>query len=333
MDQTEELVDLSLFAVSPTDDRHFAVSDRPSPPYLSTRSAYTDNTLRAYAENTLRQHDYHSPRSCTMKPLPPLPSRRLGGRRGCPLQNRVETQSSCILRRIRRPHRPDDPPPFHHNTITQRRHIPPPPQLTLSVPQPTPQRTRSCTSPSPMVWLPNEQMWLISDEAHPDAYREAYDDSLPTYTRRNYSRSESPPATRGLGYDLTPPLTPVQDQLRSLLEPREAERALAAAVSGSSEPMQGEMPRAPAMADWSASWFPPSEEVEVVERETASLLSFREQDTASLLPSRGTSFRSVVSAFDNDDNEDTDRPAPTPSTTRCRWECMAHRVARPKSTI
>ena len=331
-----ELVDLSLFAVSPTNDSHFAVLNPPSPLYLSSRSAYTENTLRAYAENTLRQHDYRPPRSCTMKPLPPLPSRGLGGRRGGPLyQERNDVQSNCILRRIRRP-RPDDLPPYENrHTIPQRRNIPPPPQLTLSVPQST-QRQRSHTAPSPMVWLPDEQMWLISDEAHPDLGNEVYEDSPPAYTRRNYSRSESPPASY-LQYDLTPPLTPVQDQLRSLLEPRERERTSSSALGR--EPMQSEMPRAPAMADWSASYFPPSSEPEPLLREQRypSIEVERDfdlsGDAASDLSSRTTSFRSTVSAFEDDGAEAVERKPSLPESSTYRWGGMARRVARPASTI
>lgn len=305
MERNDELVDLSLFAVSPTGDSHFAVSDSPSPLRQTSRSAYTENTLRTYAENTLRSHNYYLPRSCTMKPLPPLPSRRLGGRRG-PFPDTHDPQSCCILRRIRRP-RPDDSPFNPHHTIPQRRNIPPPPQLTLSVPEPsTQQRARSHTSPSPMVWLPDEQMWLISDEAHPEVNRGAYEDYPPAYTRRDYSRSESPPASQ-FHYDLTPPLTPVQDQLRSLLEPREEDRLLSSSLS-EREPMQEEMPRAPAMMDWSASYFPPSSPSLQVDQD---------------VPSRETSFRSAVSRFDEEGSQE---PA-------CMWEWMARRVSRPASTL
>ncbi len=306
MEPNDELVDLSLFAVSPTNDSHFAVSDPPSLPHQTSRSAYTENTLRTYAENTLQNYDYYHPRSCTMKPLPPLPSRRLGGRRG-PFPDTRDVQSCCILRRIRRP-RPDEPLFDPHHSIPQRRNIPPPPQLTLSVPETSiQQRARSHTSPSPMVWLPDEQMWLTSDEALPGLDREAYQESPPAYTRRNYSRSESPP-TRHFHYDLTPPLSPVQDQLRSLLEPREEDRLLSSSLS-EREPIQEEMPRAPAMMDWSASYFPPSSS-------TPSLRVERD------VPSRETSFRSAVSRFEEE----------TPRET-CSWEWVARRVVRPASTM
>ena len=321
------LVDLSLFAASPTDDRHFAVSGSPSPPYHRSRSAYVENTLSAYAENTFRYHDYHHPQICTMKPLPPLPSRRLGGRRGHH-HNHNDPRSCCLLNRIRRPNRADESPfDPRYNTISQRRNIPSPPLLTLSVPQP-PQRTRSHTAPSPMVWLPDEQMWLVSDEAQP-VQHDTHVNSPPACTRRNYSRSESPP-TSYFHYDLTPPLTPVQDQLRSLLEPREQDRSLAASLADR-EPFQQDMPRAPAMADWSASFFPPSIEASpMAGHDSGSAPPAESDEDSTLLPSRETSTRSVasgvsaISSFDGQERRGREE---------VRWVWAARRVVRPASTM
>ena len=111
--------------------------------------------------------------------------------------------------------------------------------------------------------------------------------------------------------------------------------------------MQREMPRAPAMTDWSASYFPPSAEPEaMLQAEPTPLLQPEHphpsieieqdfdwhNDAASDIPSRATSFRSAVSAFD-DDEPVAERKPSLPESSPCRWGSMARRVARPASTI
>lgn len=116
-------------------------------------------------------------------------------------------------------------------SLLQRRNTPATPQLTLSIPHESPKPSVASKSQqphhaaSPMVWMPDEQMWLIVGEAEqrtaqatPSAYP-----TPPAYTPRAFARSE--PSSRVTSqWNLTPPQTPIQSQLQSLLQPRDEER-------------------------------------------------------------------------------------------------------------
>ncbi|KAL8768797.1 MAG: hypothetical protein Q9209_005086 [Squamulea sp. 1 TL-2023] len=217
----EGLVDLSLFATSPTDDRHFVVDDAPS----------TERTIRARPGGLASlHHGYPLPRCYTMKPLPPLPPRKLCRKRGS--GGRPDFTSRCILTRMKRQRMGDDS--YGRGvTIQQRRNGPTAatPQLTLTLP---PSTNRATTrAPSAMIWMPDEQMWLTADEIagprphsptnsndHPNAYME----NTLFYQRSEYPRSEPSPGPYTY-YDITPPDdSPVLSQLRSLLtEPQNEE--------------------------------------------------------------------------------------------------------------
>ena len=223
---TEELVDLSLFATPPTIDPHFALADFPGQQYNSQPDV-----------RSLRNFSRPLPRDYSSKPLPPLPRRRR-----YPTPRRCDIESHCIINRIKRsrsneqsPTQNIDVPPrrnltsptfplgtsaYQENTLMQRRNpISPPPQLTLSAPQ---SNSRSLSTASAMVWMPEEQMWLISGEVQRDvisshepyAAPPAY---TPAYASGNFTRSEPSP-TMQYQHDLTPPLSPVQIQLERLLE-------------------------------------------------------------------------------------------------------------------
>ena len=233
---TEELVDLSLFATSPNFDRHFALPDAPGQQHSFQPDAYP-----------LRNSSRPLPRDYSSKPLPPLPRRRMCPTPRCPTPKRCDIESHCIINKIKRARSNDQPPTqninlprrrnltsptpqvgfsaYQENTILQRRNpTSPAPQLTLSAPQ---SNSRSLNTASAMVWMPEEQMWLIAGEMQRDVIsshepQPAPPAYTPTYIPRNCTRSEPSPTIRS-HHDLTPPMTPVQVQLERLLEQQRRE--------------------------------------------------------------------------------------------------------------
>lgn len=212
MSGIEGLVDLSLFATSPTDDRHFALPHDPP----QAEPIYRE--VPCYRSQ--RERNGHLPRSFAMKPLPPLPARRLCRRR--PARGRHDVGSRCILMRIKKS-RLDDGTGNESPTIQQRRNAHPTPQLTLSVPPPPAQAQRAERAesaeraPRPtMVWLPEEQMWLIQDAA--DEVPPYYWDHTPPpgQNQHRYTRSEPSPDSH-THFDLSP-TSPVRNQFLSLME-------------------------------------------------------------------------------------------------------------------
>ena len=214
------LVDLSLFATSPTDDRHFVVDDLPP----------TDRIFRARTGGLASmQYGYPLPRCYTMKPLPPLPPRKLCSRRRGSGRG-PDFTSRCILTRMKR-QRADDDSFGRGATIQQRRSGPTTatPQLTLTLPRSSSQPTARTSSA--MIWMPDEQMWLIAEEITGQNHGNANnfdlsaweENTLDYYQRPDYPRSEPSPGPYTY-YDLTPPDSPVLSQFRSLLvEPRDEE--------------------------------------------------------------------------------------------------------------
>ena len=226
---TEELVDLSLFATSPTFDHHF------TPPVSGEQHIAQPDA------HSLRNFRRPLPRDYSSKPLPPLPRRRRPTPR-CPTPKRCDIESHCIINKLKRA-RSHEPAPTQNVNLLQRRNLTSPtpqagfsayqentllqrrnptssaPQLTLSAPQ---SNSRSLNAASAMVWMPDEQMWLITGEVQQDvisshepvAAPPAYS---PNYTPRNFTRSEPSPTIRS-SHDLTPPMTPIQAQLERLLE-------------------------------------------------------------------------------------------------------------------
>lgn len=217
MSGTEGLVDLSLFATSPTDDRHFAPSNAPP-----TEHVYGG----VPCSRSRREGSCPLPRSFAMKPLPPLPPRRTCRRR--PARGRHDVNSRCILMRIKRI-RLDDSPGHESPTIQQRRNTNTTPQLTLSVPPPLregnldraerAERAERTERPT-MIWMPEEQMWLVQDEddSNPPPYywNHTFPASQPEH---RYTRSEPSPDSNA-HFDLSPfsPFSPVRSQFLSLME-------------------------------------------------------------------------------------------------------------------
>lgn len=230
MSWNEGLVDLSLFAYSPTDDRHSAL-----PQYTRCPEQVNYDPIREYYGNPSPNDaapDYWAA-AYRMPNQPVKQAPRLRGRRLCEnisIPRKPESpESRCILSRIKRS-RIDE----QSNNLLQRRHITPAPQLTLSVPEANPGNANSA---SQMVWMPDEQMWLIVGEEEDNNshsysghqnYLDAEQDTYPTppaYSppRRHFAYS-APLSGAQPQWDFTPPLTPIQSQLESLLQPRDEER-------------------------------------------------------------------------------------------------------------
>lgn len=207
------LVDLSLFATSPADDRHFAVLNE-SPPerfYRSLRDLSCPPSWRA-----------------ALKPPPAVPTGRLCKRRA--VRGRHDENSQCILERIKRM-RVVDHAGVTSPSIQQRRIATNTPLLTLNVPGPRLDATArppanlseplevtldgSHSRPS-MVWMPDEEMWLIRTEReHVNNYFWGpHSPSNPP--ARRYTRSEPSPDSN-THFDLSP-LSPVRSQFLSLID-------------------------------------------------------------------------------------------------------------------
>ena len=199
---TGALVDLSLFATSPSDGRQFAAS------YMSP----TDHGLRDVSCYTAqRRFNVSQERNYMMKSLPPLPRRRLCRRR--PPPRRGDPTSPCILDRLKRT-KMHCPCCEQRPTLQQRRHHTTAPTLTLSLPAASHEGrgTRRERAPrATMIWMPDEQMWLVQDPTHLNAgsHVRSYVPP-PRYSGYRYTRSEPSPEPSAL-FDL-PPLSPARDQ-------------------------------------------------------------------------------------------------------------------------
>ncbi|MCJ1274399.1 hypothetical protein MMC21_002195 [Puttea exsequens] len=216
MSVSEELVDLSLFSDSPTNDYRFTTYV-PEAPYQDDPSRPPIQDWQLVRQNL------------SDKPLPALPPRRVCPGVTVPRNCEIGADSQCILQRIKRNR---TVPHSQANTLLQRRNPASHPQLTLSVPQTNP---RSRSEASAMVWMEDEQMWLIAEEVERDVMQEVQGSaggampsqtgypSPPDYTPRA-SSSQAPAPSAVPTNNLTPPLTPLQSQLNSIYEPRDEER-------------------------------------------------------------------------------------------------------------
>ena len=213
MDQ--DLVDLSLFDDFPAASRHNTIQQRPA--------------FQRLINEASQAGDYQGlhlgyPRSCTMKPLPPLPRKivcaiRLDPRPG-------HGGSRCILSRIQRARLGGHAPPStpSPNTLQQRRNTHPVPQLILSAPQPAPVPMVQPEEPSrpacPMIWLPDAQMWMMINDNDLVTYIPPEYYSPPPY-QRQYARSEPSPNLRPQSE-----YSPVRTQFRTLIERRDEDERL-----------------------------------------------------------------------------------------------------------
>ncbi|KAI4148984.1 MAG: hypothetical protein L6R39_002634 [Caloplaca ligustica] len=307
MVDSEGLVDLSLFATPPTDERHFHVDDTPP----------ADRIFRTRpGGQASHQNGYSLPRCYTMKPLPPLPPRKLCRRRGA--GRGPDFTSRCILTRMKR-QRVDDDAIRQGATIQQRRigSATATPQLTLTLPPSTTSQPATRTS-SAMIWMPDEQMWLIAEEITGGDHEttnsfdlSAYEENaLPYYQRSDYPRSEPSPGPYTY-YDLTPPDSPVLSQFRSLLvEPRDEERL---------SPLFQEAMQTIPMSD-SASLYSNSFDDQDHEREQE-----RQQSRCSER-SKQESFHSALEFL-------AGGPTRPNYQDQSKWSGQARKIARPSSAM
>ncbi|MCJ1236283.1 hypothetical protein MMC14_004262 [Varicellaria rhodocarpa] len=230
------LVDLSLFAVSPT-SHEFTIPEIP---------AYEGHSYEGHSHNAQNDHRFYDeipayqryydeiawqdengrtyrsiPHASTNKPLPPLPRRRLCERRVDPRREDINPPR-CILARMRRvrTYPPNSSEGRNQsNSIQQRRNtLTSAPQLTLTVPQLHLGQERGRPA-VPMVWMADEQMWLIADDVGFDTYHSSSFDPQPYHTLPRSARSEPYSARRDSE------LSPVRSQFRTLMERRSEQRS------------------------------------------------------------------------------------------------------------
>ena len=221
----EGLVDLSLFDWAPADGGYSNLPD-----ILGTRSNHQSSSSEPvreyYAPTSVDETPYHpvvaGGRDEVMKPLPPLPRTRICQQAA----SRCDDGSQCILKRMKRTGTTEST--TSPSALLQRRNVPQTPQLTLSMPESNHQPR---VQESAMVWMPDEQMWLVVGEEQPvigqaprtDHAAPASYPTPPLYSSGTLTRSE--PASRVTSrWNMTPPATPIQYQLQSLLQPRDEER-------------------------------------------------------------------------------------------------------------
>lgn len=357
MAATEELVDLSLFATSPTFEGNFT-----SPNVWEQQYSLHSDTP------PLRNYSRPLPRDYSSKPLPPLPRRRMCPTPRSSTPRRSDTESHCIIKKIKRTRSNDQAPTqntdsnqrrnltsptpqlgfsaYQENTLLQRRNLTgPAPQLTLSAPQ---SNSRGLSTASAMVWMPEEQMWLISGDLQrdvissyePDAAPPAY---TPALTSRNFTRSEPSPTIRSQ-HDLTPPLTPVQIQLERLLEqhrreplpqppsaPRDEERLSPLFQEAmNSVPMMdpADLNPPPWFTDPTGKERPRTANSPALRPQNSNAMDMRSRSLSvgsQAVHSRNVSsstrsFHSAVEDFNND-----------AKSTKRSWACLARKIARPAS--
>ncbi|KAI4141876.1 MAG: hypothetical protein LQ340_007508 [Diploschistes diacapsis] len=227
------LVDLSLFTSAPTTDGHYEdyrTNDYAAPAGHQLLSATTwppRNTARASSP---------IPQACSNKPLPRVPRRGF-----CDFMVMdPKDRNRCILKRMRRvrldavlgdgslagppsayatarsayvnpcERAPSPPPQQQSQTLQERRNPASVPQLTL----PTNTETVHTQSGMQMVWLADEQMWLVADPSDPGygyyatGPEDGMNEWLPPYTE-----SEGEPSAPS-----SSDLSPVREQFMSLIE-------------------------------------------------------------------------------------------------------------------
>ena len=328
MDRGEQLVDLSLFSLPPADDRHFSVRE----------AEVSDDNTRPW-----REYRHFGQDNVANKHLPRLPQRRL-----CPgvsVRRNWEEDSSCILARIRRTVTPPTINRDRDNTLLQRRNPSSVPHLTLSVPQSTPRHRHTASA---MIWMPNEQMWLIEHEED----RATFPAQTPYASPPAYSPPRNPPLDRSRSmpasiipplFDLTPPLTPIQSQLQTLIQPPGQDR-----MSPLFQEAMNSVPMTDCMdLDEPAIDPSPSQDIKIQRAHTTYESS--SQRLSSLIPdgwqppvrsrSASVTTRNSRAISDSSDSrsfysarESLVEDLTEPEISAGRWQSLARRVARSASS-
>lgn len=218
---SEGLVDLSLFSYSPTDDRHFTVTE------WSDTADGLDHTSTQPDEPSQPTREFYAPRSVSHSvderlqfraSSRPLPS-AICGRIIIPDSHKTGgNQLSNGTKRKRTAEWLDK----SDLNISRRRNVATPPQLLLS--SPTPSRNNEGPT-SELVWMPEEQMWLVVGEGERSHEEMSFSHGPSQRHTSTPNRTRSAPTTRTPShFNETPPLSPIQWQLRSLIAPQDEER-------------------------------------------------------------------------------------------------------------
>ena len=325
MSDDEPLVDLSLFSLSPADDRHFAVHDP------------------EFHDDQTRPHSRPLQGNSTHRPWPRRPQRRLWP--GASIARTSEEESRCILARIRRTVTPPTINRDRDNTLLQRRNPSSVPRLTLSVPQSGPRHRHAASA---MTWMPDEQMWLIEHEVQRDflAAQTAYSSPPPYSPPRNppLNRSHSVPTSSIPPlFDLTPPLTPIQAQLQTLIQrPGQDRLSPLFQEAMNSVPMTDFMGLEQPSVDQSFPYNPRAQRVQSTYESSPQSLNPRASEAwqtpvrsrsasvttrSSRVISESSSNRSFHSARESISEDLTE-----PTLSARRWQGLARRIARPTSS-
>ena len=328
MSEDEPLVDLSLFSLSPADDRHFAVHDPES----------NDDHNRQQGE-----HSRPIQRNLTNKPWTRCPQRKFCA--GASISRTWDEDSTCILARIRRTVTPPSINRDRDNTLLQRRNPSSVPRLTLSVPQSSPRHRHTASA---MTWMPDEQMWLVHNEVQRDvlAVQTAYPSPPPYSPPRNppLDRSRSMPTSSVPPlFDLTPPLTPIQAQLQTLIQrPGEDRVSPLFQEAMNSVPMTDSMDLDQPSSDQSTPDSFRAQRVQTAYESLPLSLSPRAPEAwqiparsrsasvttrSSRVVSDSSSIRSFHSARESMSEDLTE-----PTTSARRWHGLARKIARSKSS-
>ena len=249
-----DLVDLSLFTMPPTEVEVYRASD-----YAALSGHHLHSTTTWPPSSTGRSLS-PTQQAVRMKPLPKVPKWGL-----CDLMvTDARNNNKCILKRIKRvrldsvlndrslagtpsayatarsayvnPHEPSPPPSPPHQTLQHsiqqslqaRRNHTAVPQLTL----PDTTQTSETQSGLPMIWLSDEQMWLVADPSDPGygyyatGPEDGMDEWLPPYTE-----AESSPSNPSYS-----DLSPVREQFMSLMEQQRRRNSPRGSDSNCEEP-------------------------------------------------------------------------------------------------
>lgn len=185
MASPEELVDLSLFSISPTGDQEFPLPEIPQPISPQIRISSWEDIPPDFDPSIFVKD----------KPLPPLPNRWTPSPEEQYHQPKpAKRRRGSFLSRIKR----SKSDSASGQNPVEKRSVTTTPRLTLSLP---PQAARTVPS-SPLVWVPHEQVWLVQDPPtfqHQNLWQTEYDSwsegrrALPAFTVTDDDGDISPP--------------------------------------------------------------------------------------------------------------------------------------------
>lgn len=140
------LVDLSLFSVSPTGDKEFPLPEMPQATSPQIRISSWEDIPPEFDPIIFHQD----------KPLPPLPNEwNQSAEEQYYHPKPAKKRSGGFLSKIKR----SKSDSTHGQNQKDKRSVTTTPKLTLSLPQ---QAARTVPS-SPLIWVPDQQMWLVRD--------------------------------------------------------------------------------------------------------------------------------------------------------------------------